>query len=174
MWEGDHFEVWLDVDLEGDFTEAVNSGDDFQLGFSPGNFGSVEPEIHVWVPTVTEESLQTIQIAARPTPADPATKRLAGYTLEVRLPSAFLFQNIVKKVGVEPGGAPGANRVDPEVLALQQGVLNSRELRPGFRLGVMVDGSDSDSAQHPQECMLSTSKERQWGDPTTFNILVLQ
>jgi len=29
MWEGDHVEFWLDVDLLGDFNEAMNSNDDF-------------------------------------------------------------------------------------------------------------------------------------------------
>jgi len=35
MWEGDHMEVWLDVLLEEDYFEAVNSFDDFQIGLSP-------------------------------------------------------------------------------------------------------------------------------------------
>lgn len=174
MWEGDHFEVWVDVDLEADFTEAVNSSDDFQLGFSPGNFQSLGPEVHVWVPSVSEESLTQVQIAAKQVPADPTTRRLAGYTLEVRLPTAFLFQNVEKKVGVEPAKSPAASRVDPQVLALQEGVLNSGELKAGFRLGLMVDGSDSDEARSPQKCLISTSQQRQWGDPTTFNVLELK
>ena len=45
MWEGDHVEFWLDADLLGDYTEMVNSGDDFQFGFSPGNFRNLKPEV---------------------------------------------------------------------------------------------------------------------------------
>ena len=46
--------------------------------------------------------------------------------------------------------------------------------KPGFRLGVMLDGSDCDAAHQPQKCLLSTSPERQWGDPTTFNLVELK
>jgi len=163
MWEGDHLEIWLDVDLEGDYAEAVNSSDDFQLGLSPGNFSTLPPEVHVWVPSVNPKSLENVAVAAQ--------KTETGYTLEVRLPTSFLFQNVRKRVGVEPVRSDIPTRITPEMFALQEGVLQSHQLKAGFRIGVMVDGSDSDSGRHPQKCVLSTSAERQWGDPTTFNIL---
>ena len=166
MWEGDHFELWIDADLEGDYTEAVNSDDDFQIGLSPGNFKNLPPEVHVWGPSVDSATLKEVQIAARQKPA--------GYTLEIRLPTTFLFQNVVKRVGVDPGSASTPKRITREQLALQNGVLSSGELKVGFRLGIMIDGSDCDSANQPQKCLLSTSPERQWGDPTTFNILDLE
>ncbi|MDO8729657.1 MAG: sugar-binding protein [Candidatus Omnitrophota bacterium] len=166
MWEGDHIELWVDADLEGDYNEAVNSADDFQIGLSPGNFKDLKPEVHVWVPSVDKDSIQEIELAAKP--------REGGYTLEARLPVSFLFQNVERRVGVEPTGSRVLKRITREQLALQSGVLASGELKPGFRLGIMLDGSDCDAAHQPQKCLLSTSPERQWGDPTTFNILELK
>ena len=167
MWEGDHIELWLDTDLYGDFNEAVNSSDDFQIGLSPGNFRNLKPEVYVWVPPIDPASLKLIQIASMRTKD--------GYTIEVRLPTAFIFQTVAKRVGVDPGWVtPLLQRLGPELAALEAGVLDSKKLRTGFRMGVMVDGSDTDEARQPQKCLLSTSPERQWGDPTTFNILELK
>lgn len=146
MWEGDHVELWLDVDLYGDYNEAVNSSDDLQLGLSPGNFKEIKPEVTIWVPSVDPKSLAQVQIAA--------VKKEYGYTLEVRIPTSFLFQTL------------GKQQVSK--------ILSSGQLQKGFRLGVMLDCSDTDEPQRPQKSMLSTSPERQWGDPTTFNILELQ
>ncbi|MBI3318017.1 MAG: hypothetical protein HYZ90_02570 [Candidatus Omnitrophica bacterium] len=168
MWEGDHAELWLDMDLDGDYSEAVNSSDDFQLGLSPGDFGQLKPEVFVWVPSVDPKSLAQVQIAAR--------KQPFGYTLEVRLPAKFLFQTLGKRVGVEPKDPQGTRRqVIPAVEGiLQSQVLSSQRFQAGFRMGLMLDGSDSDEARQPQKCLISTSGERQWGDPTTFNILELE
>ncbi len=168
MWEGDHVELWVDADLYGDYNEAVNSSDDFQFGLSPGNFKDVPPEVYVWVPSIAPHSLGQIQIAAE--------KKPFGYTLEVRIPTKVLFQTLLKRVGVEPAGPKGraARRVLPEIMDFQDGILASGTLKKGFRFGVMLDGSDTDEARQPQKCLLSTSPERQWGDPTSFNLLELQ
>ncbi len=169
MWEGDHLEVWFDADLYGDYKEAVNSTDDFQFGFSPGNFQAIPPEIYVWVPSVDAKILEQAKIAAK--------KTQNGYNLEVRIPVALLFQNITKKVGVEPaaaGDAPLPGKISKEQYALQGGVLNTKKLQAGFRFGMMFDGSDTDEARQPQKCLVSTSPERQWGDPTSFNIVELK
>ena len=166
MWEGDHFEIWFDADLYGDYNEAVNSSDDFQIGLSPGNFKDLKPEVFVWVPSVSPESVRQIELAVRQTPK--------GYAVEVRFPTSFLFQNVQKKIGVEPGRPEIKSHVPPAVLAQHQGVLQSGKLAAGFQMGIMVDGSDCDAAHQPQKCLLSTSPERQWGDPTSFNILELR
>ena len=167
MWQGDHVEVWLDVDLLGDYTEAVNSLDDFQLGLSPGNFKERPPEIFVWVPSVDPGSLADVRLGAARTPT--------GYTLEARLPTGFLLQTLGKRVGVDPRQlSPAPARVAPEISPAQEEVLLSKRFKPGFRLGVMIDGSDTDHTKFPQKALISTSAERQWGDPTTFNELVLE
>ncbi len=167
MWQGDHVEVWFDVDILGDYTEAVNSLDDLQLGLSPGDFKGRPPEIHVWVPSIDPNSLADVRLGAVRTPT--------GYTLEARLPTGFLFQTLGKRVGVDPRQlSVGPLRPAPEISPLQDEVLAGKRFKPGFRLGAMIDGSDTDHAKHPQKAMISTSTERQWGDPTTFNELVLE
>ncbi|MBI1953370.1 MAG: hypothetical protein HYS41_04520 [Candidatus Omnitrophica bacterium] len=166
LWQGDHVELWLDVDLLGDYTEAVNSLDDFQLGLSPGNFSERPPEIWVWVPSVDPASLADVRIGA--------ARAGNGYTLEVRLPSGFLFQTLGKRVGVDPRQVSPRPRPAPEISPAQEEVLSSKRFKPGFRLGVMIDGSDTDHAKFPQKALISTSGERQWGDPTTFNELTLE
>ena len=42
------------------------------------------------------------------------------------------------------------------------------------RLGVMIDPTDSDDPDAPEGTMMSTSKNRTWGDPTTFGVLEFQ
>ena len=168
MWEGDHVELWLDVDLYGDYNEAMNSADDFQLGLSPGNFQGLPPEVFIWLPSVAPASVGRIAIGAQ---------RLGtGYTLEVRIPTAVLFGTLQRRTGVEPTQPSGAIRraMAPEASAVQGEVFTNQRLRPGFQFGAMVDLSDSDDVRQPQKCLLSTSKDRVWGDPTTFGILELQ
>ncbi len=173
LWEGDHFELWLDADLYEDYSEAVNSADDFQIGISPGNFKNLPPQVYVWVPSVSPESAALVQIAAKPKSPD-AKNKSGGYTIELRIPVAFLFQNIQKRVGVDPGEVSAPRGVTLESMVLNIGCLEAGELKPGFKLGMMIDGSDTDNPSQPQKCLLSTSVERQWGDPTTFNIVELE
>lgn len=89
LWEGDHLELWLDMDLMGDYEEAINSDDDFQLGFSPGNFESLRTDSYLWTPPLPEERLKEITMAAK--------KIDGGYTLEARIPAKFLFSTAQKE-----------------------------------------------------------------------------
>ena len=41
-------------------------------------------------------------------------------------------------------------------------------------LGVMIDPTDADEIDAPEGTMMSTSKNRIWGDPTTFGVLEFQ
>ena len=67
MWEGDHIEFWLDVDLESDYTVAVNDDDDIQFGFSPGNFDTLPPEVVVFTPEIEPKHVTHIEIASKKT-----------------------------------------------------------------------------------------------------------
>jgi len=78
MYRGDDVEIQLDVDLDGDFASTLVSSDDFQLGFSPGNFGSLEPEAYRWYPRSLESYLTSVTVAA--------VQTSAGYDLEARIP----------------------------------------------------------------------------------------
>ncbi|MBI4227482.1 MAG: hypothetical protein HY600_04295 [Candidatus Omnitrophica bacterium] len=165
MWEGDHIELWIDADLYGDYNEAMNSADDFQIGLSPGNFRDVPPEVFIWVPSVPPAILQAIAVAAKP--------RDRGYTVELRLPAAALFSTLQRRVGIEPDQKVH-RAVVPQEPGVQGEVFADQRLRTGFRMGIMVDTSDTDDPHQPQKMLLSTSTDRTWGDPTTFGYLELQ
>jgi len=146
MWEGDHVEIWFDSDLIGDLTEAVNSEDDFQFGLSPGNFSNLEPEIHIWTPELPAgiRYKEITEIAS--------LKKADGYVIEARFPKELLFYGQSAKEG------------DEDFLSL----------REGFRMGIMVDIGDTDDPEKPMKLLMSTSRGRIWGDPTTFGVVELE
>jgi len=162
MWEGDHMEFWIDADLMGDYNEAMNSSDDFQFGFSPGNLANLKPEVIVWTPTVKDELKERIELAVK--------KHKFGYCLEVRLPAEVLFSKEFKRVGVEPKDTEGGKIHYSYKLAGDK----TLGLRKGFKLGVSIDPSDCDRENVAQESLMSSSTNRVWGDPTTFGILELK
>jgi len=43
----------------------------------------------------------------------------------------------------------------------------------GYKLGICIDPSDCDQPGVPQKCLLSSSTNRAWGDPTTYGFLEL-
>ncbi|MDD5449313.1 MAG: sugar-binding protein [Candidatus Omnitrophica bacterium] len=159
MWEGDHVELWLDVDCLSDFTEAVNSDDDYQIGLSPGNFQNIKPEAYIWIPSIPDEivSKNPIEIAS--------TKKSDGYIIEARIPSEILLCYCkISRVGVEPKEEEQqmTAKLPPEPLL---------SFIKGFKLGIMVDVGDQDDAANPMKLLMSTSIDRVWGDPTTFGMV---
>lgn len=78
MYRGDDVEIQLDTDLAGDFYTTSLSPDDYQIGLSPGNFSSIDPEMYRWYPRSLESWIRTGEIAARRTNG--------GYTLEAKIP----------------------------------------------------------------------------------------
>jgi hypothetical protein len=160
IWEGDHIEMWLDMDLMSDYNEAMNSNDDFQFGFSPGNFSNLKPEIYIWVPELTNIDYNSIAEIA-------AVKTDHGYIIEVRLPVSLLYASVDKRVGVQP--------IKPEGLIGQPLPENTLfKFKKTTKLGISMDPSDSDDINVPQKVLMSSSMDRVWGDPTTFGILELE
>jgi len=159
MWAGDHLEVWLDVDLFGDYTEAVNSQDDIQFGFSPGNFGTIPPEVFVWTPEINPASVSSVQIGARRT--------AEGYVVEVGIPWRELLRWTVPIEWKEEAEGWGQHPLRVPDRPLRRPV-------PGWVLGISADLSDTDDVAAPQKCFLSSSVDRAWGDPTTFGALELK
>jgi len=143
IWTGDHIELWLDTDLDADYNEAVNSEDDIQVGFSPGNFSDIPPVVYVWTPDISIDYKKIVKIASR--------KTKKGYIIEAQLPINFIF-SWTKDI-------PG--KIQPD-------------LNADMKMGISIELSDTDSTKAPQKCMLSTSLDRVWGDPTTFGFLVLE
>ncbi len=150
MWQGDHIEMWLDADLLGDYNEAVNSADDFQFGFSPGDFSAIRPEVYIWTPALEEPYKELIDVKA--------VKTADGYIIEARIPFKVLYSDLEKMARASP----------------EESKSLPKRFSKGMKLGISVDPSDTDSAAAPQKLLMSTSRNRVWGDPTTFGILELK
>ncbi|MCM8782416.1 MAG: hypothetical protein NC828_05135, partial [Candidatus Omnitrophica bacterium] len=162
MWEGDHAEVWFDVDYYGDMTEALNSDDDFQIGLSPGNFSDLREEVHIWTPVLPEELKykELIEIAS--------FKTQNGYIIEARIPKEVLFYKGEEvRVGVEP-----KLKESQQIFKLPSQTILS--LHKGFKMGIMIDVGDTDDPANPTKLLMSTSVDRVWGDPTTFGVVELE
>ncbi len=82
IWRGDHVELWFDTQLQLDFDSAQANSDDFQVGFSPGDFKDVKPSIFIWTPHTLEDAYASIQYAVKQKPN--------GYTAEMRIPALVL------------------------------------------------------------------------------------
>ncbi|MGD8604015.1 MAG: sugar-binding protein [Anaerolineales bacterium] len=82
MFRGDDVEIQIDADLSGDFFSGVMSSDDYQIGLSPGNFSTLDPEAYRWYPTYLEGWIYTATVAAKQVGT--------GYDLEARIPWAAL------------------------------------------------------------------------------------
>lgn len=152
MWKGDHIELWIDADLLGDYYEAVTSDDDFQFGLSPGNFDDVRPEVFVFTPTMGEDYHDEVKIGAQ--------KSDKGYRIEIAIPKAFMLKDINARIAAA-GGTDDKSKAQ------------LIEIGPGKRVGLCIDPSDCDSDAQPQKCLMSSSVNRAWGNPTTFGFLRL-
>lgn len=82
IWRGDHVELWFDTQLQLDFDSAQAGDDDFQLGISPGDFASVQPDIFIWTPPTLEDVYASIDFAVKRQPN--------GYSAELRIPATVL------------------------------------------------------------------------------------
>jgi len=79
IFKGDSLELLLDADLSGDYGDTKLSGDDFQLGLSPGSFAGDEPEAYLWFPTSKKGRPASVVVAARSSGGE-------GYLLEASIP----------------------------------------------------------------------------------------
>jgi hypothetical protein len=138
MYKGDGAEILFDSDLAGDFTTRRLSADDFQIGMSPGNFGSLPPSAYRWFPVSQESALTSAEVKA--------VKTDAGYNLEVRLPWAVF--------GISPvsnrhfGFALSISDDDLAGTAVQQSMVSSvstRILTDTTTWGTLVLGPPSGS-----------------------------
>jgi eukaryotic-like serine/threonine-protein kinase len=78
IFRGDEVEIQVDTNLSADFDDNSLSDDDLQIGFSPGDFSALAPEVHIWRPTSLASSGPMVELAAR--------KTGEGYTLETAIP----------------------------------------------------------------------------------------
>ncbi len=171
LWEGDHIEFWLDVDLGEDFTEATNSRDDIQFGFSPGNFGSLPADACIWTPEVKDKLNPEIDIAA--------VKTKKGYTLEVAIPRHVLYNDkTVAQMSITDVIHSDVVFSKNSNAGKQVRYTQRKEGNPptafysGYQMGISVEASDTDDTRYPQKSLMSTAIDRVWGDPTTFGYLI--
>lgn len=119
MFKGDIVELQLDTNLEGDFASTFLSGDDYQLGLNPGNFGSIPSGAYRWYP---------IGLAGIPAGVTvKAVRTDEGYNLEARIPWTALA--VTPAEGDEFGFALSLSDNDSAGLALQQSMVSTIRTR---------------------------------------------
>lgn len=82
LWHGDYIELQIDTQLEQDYDDKGMSGDDYQIGISPGNFEGTAPETYVWFGPAGESALQQVKQAQ--------VRTDHGYIVEVFIPKELL------------------------------------------------------------------------------------
>lgn len=116
LWQGDYVELQLDTQLKEDFDSTTLSEDDFQIGFTPGDFSATHPpEVFVWEgPIDGEEQLGKIDLAA--------VKNDTGYVLE-----AFIPKELLPLATFDLTGAVGlnVNPSDTDAVELPQKLMMS-------------------------------------------------
>jgi hypothetical protein len=122
LFRGDSVELLFDTDLNGDFSSAELSGDDYQLGFSPGA-NRASPEAYLWFPSAKAGRPGGVVVAAQPASDD------AGFTLEVAVPWSVL--GVAPAAGSAFGFALSASDNDAPGSAEQQSMISTE---PGRRL----------------------------------------
>ena len=145
---GDSPQLLLDLNLASDFTDSQNNDDDIQLDFFPGlSAPGDRPEIAIWSlgsNPLESRILTEGQIAVQN--LNTANNRLA-------------LQNYPVYYFLEAAVPWSALHIVPQ---------------PGLHLGLAASVSDNDTAgTNVQECMLSTSPNRDWQNPTTWGTLIL-
>ena len=79
LFKGDSLEILFDVNVPVDYYEQSLSGDDHQLGISPGSPGpGITPEAYLWFPQSNAGSRPQVRIAA--------TATVDGYIVEAAIP----------------------------------------------------------------------------------------
>jgi hypothetical protein len=140
---GDSPQLLLDLDLPGDYSNNRNNADDVQLDFYPGSG---------WA-GITRVAM----------PPQVALWHL-GETPQIPI----LLQQA--QVAVRPQTGGGGYILETAVPWSALGITP----QPGLEIGIAASISDDDTAVgNDQECMISTSPNRQWQDPTTWGTLLL-
>ena len=115
IFKGDEVELQLDTNLKGDFFSNVLSSDDYQIGMSPGNFGSLGKESWRWYPRAIRGSLSAITILA--------SSRPDGYDLEAKIPWSVF--GVTPSAGARYGFALSVSDNDLKGAPVQQSMVSS-------------------------------------------------
>ena len=113
LFNGDSIELWLDVALATDFDDDSLNGDDYQIGFSPGNLANHPPEGVIWYPAREANLNRSLLVSVQ--------RQATGYTLEAATPWSVLDHRPIS--GMVFGFALNANDNDAPGTAAQQTIL---------------------------------------------------
>lgn len=134
MYRGDDVEIQLDADLPADYSSASLSADDFQIGLSPGNFGSISPEAHLWFPRSQEQTLTSVVVEA--------TATNGGYLLEAKIPWSIF--GVIPQAGDRFGFALSLSDNDSPGVSTWQSMVSSvstRRVADPTTWGTLILGS---------------------------------
>lgn len=135
MYKGDTVELQLDRDLQGDFFSNNLTGDDYQIGLSPGNFGNLGTSSWRWYPIGTHGLLSSVTLQA--------AKTDAGYILEARIPWSVF--GVTPSSGDRFGFALSVSDNDLAGAPVQQSMVSTvstRTLTNPTTWGTLVLGED--------------------------------
>jgi hypothetical protein len=131
LYLSDAVEIQLDANLAADFSSTSLSSDDYQIGLSAGNFGTIAPNAYRWYPRSTEGSLSAVVVKG---------KQLAdGYTLEAKIP--WTVFGVTPVAGAKYGFAVSVSDNDQSGTAVQQSMIStvaSRKLLNPTTWGTLV------------------------------------
>jgi len=119
MWLGDEVEIQMDADLPADYYTASMSADDYQIGLSAGNFGSIGAQGYRWYPAAKSGPLPTVTVAGKVTPQ--------GWDLEARIP--WTTFSLTPSEGGRYGFALSISDDDAAGIAAQQSMVSSVSTR---------------------------------------------
>ncbi|MBM3122381.1 MAG: hypothetical protein FJZ97_09395 [Chloroflexi bacterium] len=115
LYLSDDIEIQFDANLAADFTSTSLSSDDYQLGLSTGNFGTIAANAYRWYPRSAEGSLSAVVVKG---------KQLAdGYTLEAKIP--WTVFGVTPVAGAKYGFAVSVSDDDQAGTAVQQSMISS-------------------------------------------------
>lgn len=119
LFKGDAVELQLDAALDADFSSSTLSSDDYQIGLSPGDFGSNDPEGYRWYPSGKAGALSNVTLKAAST--------TSGYILEARIPWSVF--GTIPQSGNRYGFALSVSDDDKTGQAVQESMISSVNTR---------------------------------------------
>ena len=119
IFKGDIVELQLDSDLSGDFFSNSLTSDDYQIGLSPGNYGSLGSEAWRWYPIGLAGSLSGVSLRAVTT--------TEGYNLEAMIP--WTVFGVTPDVGDRFGFALSISDNDLSGAPVQQSMVSTISTR---------------------------------------------
>jgi hypothetical protein len=122
LYRGDSLEIQLDADLASDFAVAELSGDDYQIGLSAGNFGSIAPGAYRWYPSSKSGVPANLVVAGK--------SASSGYTLEASIPWSVFA--VTPSEGSRYGLVVSVSDNDAVGTAAQQSMVSSVSTRELF------------------------------------------